>query len=58
MYFNANYKFSDIIEANLSIDNLFDTEHYTAAPYGESIWIQHRAPQPLRKVYFGIRATL
>lgn len=54
-YINFNYDVCKAFSVNLSIDNLFDTKHYGAAPFGESGWVQHRTPQALRKIYFGIK---
>ncbi len=52
--FHVSKKFSLI----LSVDNLFDTQHYGAGPYGESGWVQHRSPQGLRKIFLGLRCKL
>lgn len=54
LYCNFLYKLNDAVSAKLSIDNVLNTKSYAAAPYGEAIWIQPRAPQPLRTVYAGL----
>lgn len=54
VYTNFGYRFSNRFSANLSVDNLFNRKHWGAAPYGESIWIQPRAPQAMQKLFFGV----
>lgn len=54
LYAHAYYKILDNLKVFVSCDNVLDTKHYGAAPYGESIWIQARAPQALRKIFFGL----
>ncbi len=58
LYLNANYNITKEVSLNLSVDNLLNTKHYGAAPYGEGVWITSRAPQALRTVYFGISTNL
>ncbi len=53
-YANAGYDFTKSFSIFVNAENLFNTKHYGAAPYGESIWIQPRAPQPLRVLFVGI----
>ncbi len=53
-YANTYYKLNKNIKIQASCDNVFNTKHYGGAPYGESIWIQAKAPQALRKVLFGV----
>jgi len=53
-YANAYYKINKSIRLQLACGNMLNTKHYGAAPYGESIWIQSRAPQALRKIIVGI----
>lgn len=53
-YVNVGYKILDNLRANISVENILGTKHYGAAPYGESIWIQPRAPQALRKIFVGL----
>ncbi len=57
-YLNLTYDISKHIAVNLAIDNVLGTEHYAAAPYAESGWVMHRAPQALRKIFFGIKTSL
>jgi len=52
-YANAYYKLNKYLKINLSCDNILNTKHYGAAPYGEAIWIQAKAPQALRKIMVG-----
>ena len=54
LYTNLSYRILDNLRANLSVDNILNTKHYGASPYGESVWIQPRAPQSLRKIYLGL----
>lgn len=54
IYTNLNYQVNGQISVNLGIDNLLDTSHYGAAPYGESVWIEPKAPQAGRKVKLGV----
>lgn len=57
-YLNLAYHLTENLEANLSIENLLNTKHYGAAPYGESGWVLGRVPQALRKIFFGLHFTL
>ena len=57
VYTNLNYSFNDHLTLKLSIDNLLDTKHYGAAPYGESVWIEPKAPQAGRKINLGVSVT-
>lgn len=54
LYANAYYRVTKNIKLHVSCDNILGTKHYGAAPYGEAIWIQARAPQALRKIFGGI----
>jgi iron complex outermembrane receptor protein len=54
VYANINYSLNDHIKLKLSLDNLFDNSHYGAAPYGESVWIEPKAPQAGRKINLGV----
>jgi outer membrane receptor for ferrienterochelin and colicin len=58
LYFNCSYNLTPALALKLSADNLLNTKAYASAPYGESVWIQPRAPQPLRTVYVGLGAAL
>ncbi len=53
-YGNIGYRLFNKLKINVGADNILGTKHYGAAPYGESVWIQPRAPQALRKIYGGI----
>ncbi|NOU16953.1 MAG: TonB-dependent receptor [Bacteroidales bacterium] len=53
-YANAGCNFTKSFSISVNAENLFNTKHYGAAPYAESIWIQPRAPQPLRVLFVGI----
>ncbi len=53
-YLNVSYKFDRKLSANLSIDNIFNTEHYAAVPFDGSPVVVPRAPQPLRQTYIGL----
>jgi outer membrane cobalamin receptor len=57
-YLNLNYQISKHFAVNLAVDNVLGTKHYAAAPYAESGWVMHRAPQALRKIFFGLKTTL
>lgn len=57
-YLNLSYDFSKHFAVNLAVDNVLGTKHYSAAPYAESGWVMHRAPQALRKIFFGIKTAL
>ncbi|HCT30109.1 MAG TPA: hypothetical protein DIW31_05130 [Bacteroidales bacterium] len=54
IYVNTGYDFSKSLSISVSAENLFNTKHYGAAPYAESIWIQPRAPQPLMILFAGV----
>ncbi len=54
VYANVGYSINEKVKTHLSVDNVLNTKHWGSAPYGESIWIQPRAPQALLKVYGGI----
>lgn len=54
LYANIGYKINKSLTFNLSADNVLNVKHWGSAPYGESIWIQPRAPQSLLKVFGGI----
>jgi iron complex outermembrane receptor protein len=54
LYTNLGYRITKGMIFNLSVDNIMNTKHYGAAPYGESIWIQPRAPQSLIKIFGGL----
>ncbi len=53
IYANAGYHLKHNLRFNISVDNLLNTKHYNAAPYGESGWIQPRTPQSLMKIHTG-----
>ncbi|MCP4219219.1 MAG: TonB-dependent receptor [bacterium] len=57
-YMNLVYDVSKRFTLNLSVDNIFDTKHYGAGPFGESGWVQYRSPQALRKIHLGVRYKL
>lgn len=57
-YANLRYRTQDRLSFHLTVDNLFNTKHYGAAPYAESGWVQHRAPQALRKFFAGMTVKL
>lgn len=57
-YANLNYAITNSLSANLAVDNIFNTKHYGAAPYGESGWVQYRAPQALRKIFLGLKINV
>lgn len=54
-YINLIYKITEDLSATLTIDNLFDNEHYGSVPFDGSPVVVPRAPQPLRKIYAGLR---
>jgi outer membrane receptor for ferrienterochelin and colicin len=54
VYTNIGYRLFPKTTLSLSVDNLLNTKHWGSAPYGESIWIQPRAPQSLFKLFAGI----
>lgn len=54
LYASLMYHLNKKLSISFSADNLLNTKHWNASPYGESIWIQPRAPQALMKLYFGI----
>jgi outer membrane receptor protein involved in Fe transport len=54
LYANVGYKINKSLTFNLSADNVLNAKHWGSAPYGESIWIQPRAPQSLLKVFGGV----
>ena len=54
LYANAGYNILDNLRFNISVENMLNTKHYGAAPYGESVWIQPRTPQSLLKIYVGL----
>ena len=54
IYGNLGYRLFNKVKINVAIDNILNEKHYGAAPYGESVWIQPRTPQSLRKIYGGI----
>ena len=54
LYASLMCHLNENLSINLSVDNLLNKKHWNASPYGESIWIQPRAPQSLMKLYFGI----
>lgn len=58
LYFHATYNVTSVLTLKLSADNVLNTKSYASAPYGESIWIQPRAPQALRTIYIGLGANL
>lgn len=53
-YLNVIYQFTDDFSLRMSIDNLFNTEHYGAVPFDGSPVIATRTPQPLRQIYLGL----
>lgn len=55
LYGNLGYKIYDNLWIKLSVENIFNTKHYGAAPYAESGWIQPRSPQALRKIFIGMK---
>ncbi|MDD4746163.1 MAG: TonB-dependent receptor [Salinivirgaceae bacterium] len=57
LYANLGYRITKGIVFTLSVDNMLNTKHWGAAPYGESVWIQPRAPQSLLKVFGGLKFT-
>jgi len=57
-YSAITYNINDAVMLNLTVDNIFNTKHYGAAPYAESGWVQPRTPQALRKIYCGIQWKL
>lgn len=54
VYTNLLYKINKNYSLHLTAENLLNTKHWGAAPYGEGVWIQPRAPQYLLKIYGGI----
>lgn len=54
LYLNTYYRITKNLKVTLSVDNILATKHWGAAPYGEGVWIQPRAPQALRKIFGGI----
>jgi outer membrane receptor for ferrienterochelin and colicin len=56
-YLNMIYQLNKHVSLHLSIDNLFDTEHYGAVPFDGSPVVVPRAPQPLRKTYIGLQCS-
>lgn len=54
LYAHLNYVLTNSLSWRISGENLLNTRHWGAAPYGESEWIQSRAPQALLKVYTGV----
>lgn len=53
-YASCVFRMTPKTNLTLSIDNIFNSKHYAASPYLERNWIMSRAPQPLRKIYFGV----
>lgn len=53
-YLNLVYKFTDDFSVKMTVDNLFDTEHYASVPFDGSPVVVPRNPQPLRQIYLGL----
>ncbi|MEZ4526691.1 MAG: TonB-dependent receptor [Desulfobacterales bacterium] len=53
-YLNLVYKFTDDLSVTVTVDNLFDTEHYAAVPFDGSPVVVPRNPQPLRQICLGL----
>ncbi len=54
-YLNLIYRWNKHLSSNLSIDNLFDTKHYGGVPFDGSPVVVPQTPQPLRKIYVGLK---
>lgn len=57
-YLNTSCRLTKAIRLNLNVDNVFDTSHYGASPYGESVWITSKAPQAGRKMMLNLTWNL
>lgn len=57
-YVNMGWEATNKLRLNLTVDNIFDTKHYGAAPYGENVWITPNAPQAGRKALLNLKIAL
>ncbi|MFN8672012.1 MAG: TonB-dependent receptor [Candidatus Sericytochromatia bacterium] len=51
---NSRLDILDNLSAYFTVENLLDSSYYSAAPFGESVWILPRAPQAKRTFLFGL----
>ncbi len=54
-FLNLIYHVTDRLDAQATVDNLFNSRHYAGSPFDGSPVVAPRAPQPLREVYLGLR---